>query len=149
QLAPLAKLLGAIAGLLLVIGCANLCGLLVVRGVSRGREIALRVSLGANRPRIMQQLLVESGAMAIVGGALGVLLSVWASRVLMGFFLTDSEGFQNYFPIGLDPRVLWFAAAVSLVATMAFGLLPAVLTARTEPADVLKSGSAGGGHEIG
>jgi putative ABC transport system permease protein len=145
QLAPLARLLGAIAVLLLVIGCANLSGLLIVRSVARAREVALRLSLGANRLRIMQQLLVESSAMAVFGGALGVVLSVWTSRALMGFFVTDSEGFQNYFPIGIDARVLWFAVVISLVAMLASGVLPAFLAARAEPADVLKSGSAGSG----
>lgn len=146
QYSPLARLLGAIAGLLLVIACANLSGLLVVRGMSRGREIALRLSLGASRVRIMQHLLVESGALAIAGGALGLALSIWTSRALMGFFITDSEGFENYFPVGLDARVLWFAIGISLLSTIAFGLLPAFLTARAEPADVLKSGSAASGR---
>ena len=149
QLAPLAKLLGAIAALLLVIGCANLCGLVIVRAVSRTREVALRLALGASRLRVVQQLLVESGAMALAGGALGVALSVWTSRALMGFFITDSEGFQTYFPIGLDARVLWFAVAISFMAMTMFGLLPALLTARAEPADVLKSGSAASGHARG
>src|SRR6185437_14384898 len=143
---PLATLLGAIAALLLVIGCANLMGLLVVRGVSRAREVALRVSLGASRARVVQQLLAESGALAIVGGAFGVLLSIATSRALMGFFVTDSEGFQTYFPIGLDARVLWFALGVSVVSVAGFGLVPALISARAQPADVLKSGTPGGGR---
>ncbi|HTI64679.1 MAG TPA: ABC transporter permease, partial [Gemmatimonadaceae bacterium] len=146
QYSPLARLLGAIAALLLIIACANLSGLLAVRGMSRVREIALRLSLGASRLRIMQQLLVESGALAIAGGLLGLVLSIWASRALMGFFVADSEGFENYFPIGLDARVVWFAIGISLLSTIAFGLLPAFLTARAEPADVLKSGTAGSGR---
>jgi putative ABC transport system permease protein len=144
ELAPLAKLLGAIAALLLIIGCANLTGLLVVRGVSRAREVALRLSLGASRVRMVQQLLVESGAVAIAGGAFGVLLSIAASRALMGFFVTDSEGFQSYFPIGLDARVLWFALGVSVLSVAGFGLLPALVSARAQPAEVLKSGASGG-----
>jgi predicted permease len=146
EYSPLAQLLGAIAGLLVVIACTNLSGLLVVRGVARGREIALRLSLGAHRIRVMQQLLVESGALAVVGGALGLVLSIWTSHALIGFFVVDSEGFENYFPIGLDARVLWFAVGISLAATLAFGLLPAFLTARAEPAEVLKSGTPGGGR---
>ena len=94
----------------------------------------------------MQQLLVESGALALIGGAVGVLLSLWTSRALMGFFVSDSEGFENYFPIGLDARVLWFAVGVSILSTIAFGLAPAFVTARAEPADVLKSGTPGGGR---
>lgn len=145
EYSPLARLLGAIAALLMVIACANLSGLLTVRGIARGREIALRLALGAHRLRVMQQLLVESGALALLGGVLGLVLSIWTSRALMGFFVVDSEGFENYFPIGLDGRVLWFALGVALVATIAFGLLPAFLTARAEPAEVLKSGTPGSG----
>jgi predicted permease len=146
EYSPLARLLGAIAALLLIIACANLSGLLIVRGAARGREIALRLSLGASRIRIMQQLLVESGALAIAGGAFGVVLSIWTSRVLNGFFVTDSEGFETFFPIGLDARVLWFALGISILSTLAFGLLPAFVTARAEPAETLKSGTPGGGR---
>src|SRR5207245_118194 len=84
--------------------------------------------------------------LAVLGGALGVLLSVWASRQLMSFFVSDSEGFENYFRIGLDARILWFALGISLVSTLAFGLLPALAGTRAQPADVLKSGGAGGGR---
>lgn len=146
EYSPLARLLGAIAALLMVIACANLSGLLVVRGTARGREIALRLALGAHRLRVMQQLLVESGALAFLGATLGLLLSLWTSRALMGFFVVDSEGFENYFPIALDARVLWFAVGIALVTTLAFGLLPAFLTARVEPAEVLKSGTPGTGR---
>ena len=146
EYSPLARLLGAIAGLLLLIACANSSGLLIVRGVSRAREIALRLSLGAHRVRIARQLLVESGLLAIIGGALGVVLSLWTSRALMSFFVTDSEGFETYFHAGLSGRILGFALAISLLSTLVFGLLPAVAAARAQPADVLKSGSAGSGR---
>ena len=146
EYSPLARLLGAIAGLLLIIACANLSGLLIVRGMSRAREIALRLSLGAQRLRIARQLLVESGLLALLGGALGVSLSLWTSRQLMSFFISDSEGFETYFHAGLDARILWFALAISLASTLVFGLLPALVAARAQPADVLKSGSSGSGR---
>jgi putative ABC transport system permease protein len=111
--------------------------------------VALRLSLGASRVRMVQQLLVESGAVAIAGGAFGVLLSIATSRALMGFFVSDSEGFQNYFPIGLDARVLWFALGVSVLSVAGFGLLPALVSARAQPAEVLKSGTSGGGRGRG
>lgn len=145
QYSPLARLLGGIAALLLVIACTNLGGLLMVRGVARGREIALRLALGAHRIRVMQQLLVESGALAVIGATLGLVLSIWTSRALMGFFAIDSEGFENYYSVALDARVLWFAVGLALIATLAFGLLPAFITSRAEPAEVLKSGTPGGG----
>ena len=143
---PLARLLGAIAAVLLLIACANLSGLLIVRGVSRGREIALRRSLGASRIRIVQQLLVESALLGVAGGALGLLLSVWTEHRLMTFFVTDSEGFETYFRVGLDPHIVWFALGISLAATLLFGLLPALIGTRAQPADVLKSGTPGSGR---
>jgi predicted permease len=146
QYSALARLLGAIAALLLVIACANLSGLLIVRGVSRAREIALRLSLGARRVRIARQLLVESAALALLGGAVGVVLSIWASRQLMAFFVSDSEGFETWLHVGLDGRILWFALGISLLSTLVFGLLPAVVATRAHPAEVLKSGGAGSGR---
>lgn len=142
---PLARLLGAIAALLLLIACANLSGLLIVRGASRAREMALRRSLGAHRLRIVQQLLVESALLGVTGGALGLALSVWTTDRLMAFFITDSEGFETYFNAGLDGRILWFTLGTSLLATLLFGVLPALLTTRAQPADVLKAGAPGGG----
>lgn len=149
EYSPLAGLLGAIAALLLVIACANLSGLLIVRGVARSRELALRLSLGAQRIRIARQLLVESALLALLGGALGVALSLRTSRQLMSFFVSDSEGFETSFRIGMDARILWFALGVSLASTLIFGLLPALIGTRAQPADVLKSGSAGSGRARG
>jgi len=146
QYSPLARLLGAIAALLLVIACANLSGLLIVRNAARSREIALRLALGAQRLRIARQLLVESVLLALLGGAVGVALSLWTSRELMSFFISDSEGFETYLHIGLDARILWFALGASLASTLIFGLLPAFVGMRAEPADVLKSGTARSGR---
>ena len=141
--APLARLLGAIAGVLLLIAFANLSGLLLARGVSREREIALRLSLGAGRWRIVRQLMTESVLIAAAGGILGSLLSLWTARALAGVFTTDSEGFENLFPITFDARTFLFAVAVSGLATVAFGLFPALTTARANVADVLKNSSGG------
>ena len=145
EYSPLARLLGAIAALLLLIACANLSGLLIVRGGARRREIALRLSLGAHRIRIARQLLVESALLAILGGVFGVVFSLWTSRQLMSFFISSSEGFETYFHVGLDTRILWFALAISSTSTLVFGLLPALVATRAQPAEVLKSGSAGSG----
>ncbi|HEY6827313.1 MAG TPA: ABC transporter permease, partial [Gemmatimonadaceae bacterium] len=142
---PLARLLGAIATLLLLIACANLSGLLIVRGASRAREMALRRSLGAHRLRIVQQLLVESSILGVSGGALGLALSVWTTSRLMSFFVTDSEGFETYFNAGLNGRIVLFTLRISLLATLLFGVLPALLTTRAQPADVLKAGAPGSG----
>lgn len=143
----LARLLAAIAGVMLLIACTNLGGLLVVRGVARRRAVAMRFALGASRWRVVQQLLAESAVIGLAGGALGVLLSVWTSRALMGFFVTDEEGFPHFFRLGLNTNILGFAVGVALVATAIFGVLPALATTRVAPADVLKN--TGGGAPRG
>jgi putative ABC transport system permease protein len=145
EYASLARLLAATAGVLLLIACANLSGLLIVRGVSRSREIAIRLSLGAHRLRVARQLLVENGVLALLGGLFGLALSLWTSQQLMGFFVTDSEGFENYFRVGLDARILWFALGISVASTLLFGIFPALLTTRAQPAAVLKGGTPAGG----
>jgi len=140
---PLARLLTGIAALLLLIACANLSGLLLARGVSREREVALRRALGASRGRIVQQLLCESLLIGLVGGIVGLLLSMWSVRGLMGFFTSDEEGFPHFFQLGVDVRIVLFAIAASVGATLLFGVFPALATARADAADLLKSGTGG------
>jgi putative ABC transport system permease protein len=145
----LTRMLAAIAILVLVIACANLSGLLVARGVARQREMAVRVSLGAGRGRLVRQLLTESFIIAAAGGALGLLLSVWTTRGLMGFFASDDEGFHHFFNLQLDGRILALALLVVGVATLLFGVLPALTASRVDPAGALqatRSGGAGDGR---
>lgn len=149
EYAPLARLLGAIAGVLLLIAFANLSGLLLTRGVSREREIALRLSLGAGRGRIVRQLLSENALIAIAGGVAGSILSLWTARAFAGVFTIDSEGFDSLFPLSFDTRTLIFAVCISALATIAFGLVPALMTARANVADVLKSSSGGSARARG
>jgi putative ABC transport system permease protein len=140
-LESLAKLLSAIAILLLVIACANLAGLLLARGLARQREIAVRLSLGAGRGRIVRQLLAENLVVALLGGALGVLLSLWSARVLGSLFSADTEGYAHYLDLAPNQRVIAFAAMTSAVTVIAFGLLPALETSRAGPATRLRGGS--------
>lgn len=126
----LTKLLAAIALLIVVIACANVGGLLVTRGLARAPEVALRYSLGAGSGRVIRQLLAENLLIGLGGGILGVLLSLGSVRALMGFFVSDSEGFPHFFYLGLDARVLAFAVAASLGAVLLFGVLPAITTSR-------------------
>src|SRR5204863_8446565 len=140
---PLARLLTAIAAVLLLIACANLSGLLLARGVSREREVALRRALGASRGRIVQQLLCESLLIGLSGGLAGLVLSMWSVRGLMGFFTSDDEGFPHFFQLGVDVRIVLFAIGASVGATLLFGVLPALATARADAADVLKSRTGG------
>lgn len=143
QFVALIQLLSGIATLILLIACANLSSLLVARGVTRHREMAVRVSLGATRGRLARQLLTENLLIALVGGAVGLLLSVWATQGLMGLFLVDEEGFHHFFDLTLNAHVLVFTLATSMATVVLFGLLPAFTASRADPATALKSGSIG------
>lgn len=136
----LSTLLAAIATVLMAVACANLSGLLLARGFARQKEIALRCSLGASQWRIARQLLTESLIIGVAGSAAGVLLSLWTSRALVGFFATDTEGYVHPIVVPLDWRVAGFAAATTLVAVFLFGVFPALRVSRVDPAEVLKSG---------
>ena len=135
----LSVLLSAIAFVLMAVACGNLSGLLLARGIARHKEMALRCSLGASRWRIARQLLTESLIIGLAGSAAGVVLSLWTSRALVGFFATDNEGYVHQLPIPLDWRVFGFAVATALVAVLLFGLLPALRVSRVDPAEALKS----------
>jgi len=138
----LTRLLTAVGGLLLLIVCANLGGLLVARGTARGAEIAMRRALGAGRGRIVRQLLTESLLLACAGGAVGMLISLWASRLLVGFYSVDDEGYRHLFDIRPDASVVLYSVAVTIMAGMLFGLLPAWQASSTDLNQVLKSGGS-------
>ena len=133
-------LLGAVA-LVLGIACANVANLLLSRGAARETEIAVRVALGAGRRRIIRQLLTESLLLSAVGVVAGVALAAASLGVLMAALPADTPRLAE---VTLDWRVLGFAAALGLVAAMAFGLAPASHAARLTLTDSLKSGARGG-----
>lgn len=124
------RLLAATAGLLLLLACINVAGLLVARGAARRREIAVRLSLGAARIRLVRQLITESLLLALAGGAVGLMLTLWTRNLLLAFFGTDSEGYHRYYDLRIDPRVLGFSLALTLFDGLLFGLLPALQTTR-------------------
>ena len=136
----LVRLLATIAGVLLLIVCANLGGLLVARGTARGGEIAMRLALGAGRWRIVHQLLTESLLLAFTGGAVGFVLSTWTSRLLVNFYSVDDEGYKHLFDVRPDATVLLFSLAVTAAAGVLFGLLPALQASHIDLNQALKTG---------
>lgn len=138
---PLLILLGAVV-LVLLIACANVANLLLMRSSARQREIALRASLGASRGRIIRQMLVESGALGLLGGLLGLLVAIWAKDALLAL-LPDSMSAVNVNSIGIDRNVLLFTIGLSLVTGLVFGLLPALKAGRLGLAETLKESGRG------
>ena len=137
----LLMLFGAV-GLVLLIACANIVNLLLVRNAAREREVALRTALGASPWRLIRQLLTESTLLSLTGGALGLLLAIVGLKALLAFVPADLAVLQDS---GLNRTVLAFTVAVCLAAGVACGLLPAIRTLKTNLADVLKQGNKGAG----
>jgi predicted permease len=138
-----AVLLAAVA-LVLTIACANVANMLLARGASRRRELAVRAAIGAGRSRLVRQLLSESLVLAAVGGTAGVLLAAWAGRILTSL-RTDMLPVPLHFDFHLDGTVLAFAAGVSLLTTMLFGLMPALTATRLDLVPSLKADATGEG----
>lgn len=131
----------AAVGFVLVVVCANVANLLLVRGEGRRREIALRMALGADRWRVLQQLLIESAVVSLVGGGLGLLVASFGVDLLLSFdvgVIPRAEG------IGLDASVFLFAAAITGLTTLIFGLVPALQARSTVLGRVLKEGGRSG-----
>jgi predicted permease len=119
-----ASLLMAAVGAVLLIACGNLANVLLARGLSRRQELAVRVSLGATRGRLVRQLLTETLLIAVIGGPAGLLLAVWAKGLFRAF--EPRIGVPLVIDLSLDYRVLAFSAIVTILATVAFGLAPAL-----------------------
>jgi putative ABC transport system permease protein len=134
--------LGA-AGLVLLLACANVAHLMLARSSTRAREMAVRRALGAGRGRVIRQLLTESICLGAVGGAVGLLIAAIAVRVLVRLAPADIPRLEN---VALDAHALGFAAAVSVVTGVLFGLAPTLLAARTNTSLRETRGSASGGR---
>jgi predicted permease len=133
-------LLGA-ATLVLLIACANLASLLLARGSGRQREMALRAALGASRGRLLRQGLVESCLLALLGGALGVVLAAEGVRLFRAIAPASTPRVAE---ISVNFTLLWISLLTSLIAGMLFGLVPARRAARMDPNDTLKEGTGTG-----
>ena len=132
-------LLTWIAALVLLVACANIANLLLVRGVNRRAEICIRTALGAQRTRIIRQLLTESVLVSVLGGVLGLVVAYAGARMLLALTFPDAQGMPiNAVP---SPLVIGFAFALSLVTGILFGVAPAWIAAQAQPADALRSGS--------
>jgi putative ABC transport system permease protein len=132
-------LFGAV-GFVLLIACANFAGLLVARNVARKQELLIRAALGAGRTRLIRQALVESSLLAMIGGAAGLLLAKWGTRLLLSFKPAALDRFTG---ISLDGRVLLFVFGVSLLTGIAFGVAPGWSASRADFAESLKEGGRG------
>lgn len=129
-------ILMAVVGLVLLIACANVANMLLARASTRQREIAVRLAIGAGRPRLIRQLLTESVLLAVVGGLIGLLFAFWGTHVLMAFMSSGRD--PVVLSVTPDPRVLGFTAAVSVLTGILFGLSPALRATRVDLTPSLK-----------
>jgi len=145
---PLLSLM-AMVGLVLLIACSNLAGLLAARGAARQREYGIRLAIGASRSQLLRQSLLECLVYAVIGGGLGLLTAQWALQAFLGAFPAD-DGLRQM-GVAIDPRVLLFAGAVSLIAALLFGAAPSWRAARLDPAKTIRGqgrGSASAGSDV-
>jgi len=137
QMSSVATLLMVVVGAVLLIACANVANLLLARGASRAKEIAVRLAIGANRWSIVKQLLIESVLLAVMGGTLGLLLAWWTAAALRS--APPPPGVLPITPdFAIDSRVLLFTFGISLLSAIVFGLAPALRTSHQELVPALK-----------
>ena len=133
-------------GIVLLIACANVAGLLLSRATARQKEMAVRLALGAGRKRIVRQLLTESIFLSMIGGALGILFAIWGTHAIVSLFTSSSDEAFGFSP-GIDGRVLLFTFAAAMLTGIIFGLAPAFRGTRVDLTPALKEGAGGSAAE--
>lgn len=148
QVRPVMVMLLAMVGLVLLMACANIAGLLLSRGAVRAHEMAVRAAIGARRARLIRQMLTESLLMGIVGGAAGLILSIWGIRLLRAGFNFNVYGAELGQHIHLDNRTLLFTLALSVLSAILFGLVPAFRGSKVNLGRALNEGGRTGSENL-